>query len=59
MDLNVNAATLIAAVVIANIAVIVGAYVSIKVTVGQLEIMVKQLQKDVDALFNKHRTIEK
>jgi hypothetical protein len=52
-------ATILASVVMANIGLILSAYVSIKVTIGKIEVKVDNLKEDIDALGGKIREIEK
>lgn len=52
---NVTQATLLASIVIANIGVIIGGYVSMKVAIAKLEVKVDTLSNDVNALGGKVR----
>lgn len=54
-SLNVSQATLVASAMMANIGLIFGAYVSIRVSVAKLEVKVDGLVKDVDSLWSKLR----
>lgn len=56
---NMSQATILASVVMANIGLILSAYVSIKVTIGKIEVKVDNLKEDIDALGGKIREIEK
>ena len=59
MELNIGMVTLIASILVANIAGIIGAFIGIKTAIARLEVLVARLERDCDGLGNKLRNIEK
>ncbi len=57
-SLDVSGATVVAGVIMANLGFIIGAYVSVKVSIAKLEVIVGTLSKDVDALGGKIRQVQ-
>jgi hypothetical protein len=58
-NLDISTASVVAGVVIANLGLIISAYVSIKVSIAELKVIVGTLNSDVDALGDKVREVEK
>jgi hypothetical protein len=55
MELSAETVSIIVGLGLANIAAIVGNYVSTKVSVAKLEVLVGKLEKDVDNLGRMYR----
>ncbi len=58
-NLDISTASVVAGVIIANLGLIISAYVSIKVSIAELKVIVGTLNSDVDALGDKVREVEK
>jgi predicted ATP-grasp superfamily ATP-dependent carboligase len=56
---DISTATILATVVISNIGIIIGSYISLKVSVAKLEVKVDTLGQDVDAIAENYRKTEK
>lgn len=53
---DISTATLIAGIIVANIGLIIGAYVSVRVAIARLEVKVDGLENDVNNLGGLYRS---
>lgn len=54
-EVSVSSATILASVIISNIAVLIGSYVSLKVALVRLETKADRFDKDINNLWNKFK----